>query len=219
MNSILKSAAMAAALALLVCAPACSKAKPDGKSRNTFLLTCTLCDGIKGDNAKLYLYYPDYGNLCLLDSTSSDRGVFSFSGSLEKPQVAMLTFGGSEIAMKFVLQPGDIGLRIYKHRIVFVGGEQNMAYADFLNKRNNAMHSHIDLWQKYAAAVADSTLTMKTDKAMASQDSTLQDSIQNMIVRGINKNEAYSLIIKDRYLNDLDSAHLSRLTATTAKRP
>lgn len=177
----------------------------------SFVFTCVLGNGVKGKYAKLYSYNSAYGKLALVDSVNSNRGVFSFSGTLDEPRVGVLEIDNKNLSAEFVLEPGCTELRIYKNRIVFVGGEQNLSYADFLIKYKDLLQQHKDLKRDYAKALCDSTMTRKKDLAIAGRDSVLQDSAQNLIVANIQKNMAFSRIIKDRYLNRLDSAHVLKL--------
>lgn len=177
----------------------------------SFVFTCVLGNGVKGKCAKLYAYNSAYGKLALVDSVNSDRGVFSFSGTLDAPKVGVLEFDNKNISAEFVLEPGCTELRIYKNRIVFVGGAQNLSYADFLIKYKELLQQHKDLKRDYAKALCDSTMTRKKDFSITGRDSVLQDSAQNLIVANINKNLEFSRIIKDRYLNRLDSAHVLKL--------
>ena len=187
------------------------RAESQFEGSKSFVFTCVLGNGVKGKCAKLYAYNSAYGKLTLVDSVNSDRGVFSFSGTLDEAKVGVLEFDNKNISAEFVLEPGCTELRIYKNRIVFVGGPQNLSYADFLIKYKELLQQHKDMKHDYAKALGDSTMTRKKDLEIARRDSLLQDSAQNLIVANIDKNLEFSRIIKDRYLNRLDSAHVLKL--------
>ena len=73
------------------------------------------------------------------------------------------------------------------------------------------MNARIATWQEYLKMAADSSLKRDDEVLMVRQDSLLNDSLQRLTVERINRGDAVSRIIRERYASQLDREHMRML--------
>jgi len=73
------------------------------------------------------------------------------------------------------------------------------------------MKQRVALWQQYLNATASSSLTREEELRMVRQDSLLNDTLQNLTVQRINRGDAVSRIVRERFAAQLDQEHMRQL--------
>lgn len=177
-----------------------------------YTVTCTLDAKVQHDSATLLVLEDEYGKLRVCGSARAQDGTFTFKGQTSGSKVALLRWDNDTIhPFHFVLEPGNIRLTIQAGTWSVAGSDINADYLHFINERNRILNKRVSTWQEYLKAAAASSLTREKELRMVQQDSLLHDSLQRITVDRINRGDAVSRIIRERFAGQLDQEHMRQL--------
>ena len=169
-------------------------------------------DSIFGkDSATLLVVQPDYKRLRVLACDSIHDGKFSFAGQLAVPCVAIIKFDSDSVPFYFVLESGNTTITINRVDWIIEGGPLCNSYMRYMNKRQHLKAEMEKTWKAYVHMASDSTLKRQHEEMMFRHDSLMLDSMQWLTVERINRGDLVSDIVRERFINTLDSAHLSHI--------
>lgn len=165
--------------------------------------------------ATLWTVDDDYQRLrCLSTDSAKDGGRFNFKGFLDRQQVAFIKFAGDSTPFYFVLEPAThTVINITPSHWRIDGSRACNSYIRFLNQRQHILDDMKKTWKAYRHMAADSTLKQRHEVMFFEHDSLLLDSLQRLTVERINRGDAVSRIVRERFINTLDSAHLTKIQA------
>ena len=196
-------------MALAACAAlwltACDKPRPDTR----FAVNVKVAAELEVDSVSLLVWEEEYGQLRDMGGAALHDGAATIEGVLDAPRAACLHLDSTPFY--FVLEPGTTSLMVKPHQVVVTGGPENHRYLDFVKQQASLTARRQQLWQRYVAMGADSTLTADKEHEMARTDSLLADSLQRITLDAINARHPASRLIAERYLHTLDSLHLRQL--------
>ena len=182
--------------------------KTNSNHQMDYKVTCTLDNKVHRDSATLLVLEEDYNKLRVCGTSVSNDGIFTFSGQTDGPKVAIIRWDNdSTKPFHFVLEPGAITITITPDSWDIGGSELNIEYQQFVKRRNGIMNARVATWQEYLKMAADSTLKRDDEQRMVRQDSLLNDSLQRITVKRINRGDAVGRIIRERFGNQLDQEH------------
>ncbi len=167
--------------------------------------------------ATLWTIDDDYQRLrCLGTDSVKDGEKFSFNGVLDCRQVAFIQFAADSIPFYFVLEPGThTVINITPSHWRIDGSRACYSYIHFLNQRQHITDDMKKTWKAYRHMAADSTLKRRHEVMFFRHDSLLLDSLQRITVERINRGDLVSRIVRERFINTLDSSHLSQIRPHT----
>ena len=165
-----------------------------------YRVTCVIDNKVSHDSATLLVLEDAYGQLRMCGTARGDNGTFTFTGQTDQPKVALIRWDNdSTEPFYFVLEQGDTRITIKPDSWHITGSPQNSEYLHYINQ------------QEYLKMAADSSLRRDDEVRMVRQDSLLNDSLQRITVERINRGDAVSRIIKERYGKLLDQEHMRML--------
>ena len=177
-----------------------------------YKVTCTLANKSLHDSATLLVLEEDYGKLRVCGTALAKEGTFTFTGQTYGPKAAMIRWDNdSTQPFYFVLEGGHIKILIKDNAWDITGSPRNSEYLHYINQRNDIMNARVATWQEYLKMASDSSLKRDDERLMVRQDSLLNDSLQNLTVKRINRADAVGRIIRERYGSQLDQEHMRRL--------
>lgn len=177
-----------------------------------FTVTCALDSKLLRDSATLLVLEEGYNQLRVCGTAHPQQGTFTFKGQTDGAKVALIRWGNdSTHPFHFVLEPGTTQFTIHEGSWSASGSTQNVDYLSFINQRNRIMKQRVALWQQYLNATASSSLTREEELRMVRQDSLLNDTLQNLTVQRINRGDAVSRIVRERFAAQLDQEHMRQL--------
>ena len=195
------------ALALMLCG--CDNR---GHSGLDYRVNVTLDNKHHHDSATLLVLEEEYNQLRVCGTAQAKDGTFTFTGQTNKPKAALIRWDNDSVEpFYFVLEGGNINVTITSGSWNISGSPQNSAYLYYINQRNGIMDARIATWQEYLKMAADSSLKRDDEVLMVRQDSLLNDSLQRLTVERINRGDAVSRIIRERYASQLDREHIRML--------
>ena len=195
------------ALALMLCG--CDNR---GHSGLDYRVNVTLDNKQHHDSATLLVLEEEYNQLRVCGTAQAKDGTFTFTGQTNKPKAALIRWDNDSVEpFYFVLEGGNINVTITSDSWNINGSPQNSAYLHYINQRNGIMDARIATWQEYLKMAADSSLKRDDEVLMVRQDSLLNDSLQRLTVERINRGDAVSRIIRERYASQLDQEHMRML--------
>lgn len=205
MKKIIISVGMALALMLCGC-------DNRGHSDLDYRVNVTLDNKQHHDSATLLVLEEEYNQLRVCGTALAKDGTFTFTGQTNKPKAALIRWDNDSVEpFYFVLEGGDINVTISSGAWNITGSPQNSAYLHYINQRNGIMNARVATWQEYLKMAADSSLKRDDEVLMVRQDSLLNDSLQRLTVECINRGDAVSRIIRERYAHQLDQEHMRML--------
>ena len=205
MKKIIITVGMALALMLCGCEKRCN-------SGLDYRVNVTLDNKQHHDSATLLVLEEEYNQLRVCGTAQAKDGTFTFTGQTNKPTAALIRWDNDSVEpFYFVLEGGDINVTISSGSWGITGSPQNSAYLHYINQRNGIMNARIATWQEYLKMAADSSLKRDDEVLMVRQDSLLNDSLQRLTVERINRGDAVSRIIRERYAHQLDQEHMRML--------
>ena len=195
------------ALALMLCG--CDNRSHSGLD---YRVNVTLDNKQHHDSATLLVLEEEYNQLRVCGTARAKDGTFTFTGQTNKPKAALIRWDNDSVEpFYFVLEGGNINVTIASGSWNITGSPQNSAYLHYINQRNGIMNARIATWQEYLKMAADSSLKRDDEVLMVRQDSLLNDSLQRLTVEHINRGDAVSRIIRERYAHQLDREHMRML--------
>ena len=179
-------------------------------SSNEYELKLTV-NGLKIDTATVLVYEPEYNHMRVLAAGKLKKGEIVFRGQLDEPHIVIMKFGQKDNPLYFILEQGENEIYIDKKNVVITGGPVNHEYMAKVQLLKSLMKQKSQQWNSYASMMADSSLTQKLETKFYTTDSVLRDSIQNMCLHTMKRNDAVGILFKDRFFHQLDSAHVTLL--------
>lgn len=183
-----------------------------GHSGLDYRVNVTLDNKQHHDSATLLVLEEEYNQLRVCGTSQAKDGTFTFTGQTNKPKAALIRWDNDSVEpFYFVLEGGNINVTIASDSWNITGSPQNSAYLHYINQRNGIMNARIATWQEYLKMAADSSLKRDDEVLMVRQDSLLNDSLQRLTVERINRGDAVSRIIRERFAHQLDREHMRML--------
>lgn len=185
-------------------------------SHTSYRLECSISDDVAPDSVALMILNDSYGKVVYHMSTvarDSLTGAFVFEGQIEQPSVAYLKFGNDSTSLfLFVLEQGDSKISISSHGLQVSAGEINHQYMEYLKKRRDILAARQDVHNEYRKmALPDSLVSIAQEQQFLRRDSLLCDSLQRITLNAINRGNAASRIIYDRYVETLTRRYLRQV--------
>ncbi len=178
-----------------------------------YTVCCKLDKKVAKDSATLYVVDNALKRKRMLNKQGQQKGgLFTFTGQIDEPHVAIIKFKNEKTPFYFVLEPGETKIEFTARQVIISGGRQNHTYSQFINAIKSLQKQRKTNFKAYCMAANDSTLNGKSEEAFKLVDHQLFDSIQSVCLRHMNTGDQASLIIRERYLNLLDNKSVSKLT-------
>lgn len=175
-------------------------------------LTCRLDSFLHKDSVTLLVLEDAYNKLRVCGSATSGDGVFVFSGQIDGPHAALLRFDNdSTTPFYFVLEPGTTSMTLGTDHWRVSGSPLSQVYQSMVAQRHDIMTQRAEVWKQYLVKVNDSTLKRGTEQSLVERDSVLNDSLQNLMVQWMNRDDAVGIIIRQRFASTLDTPHQRQL--------
>lgn len=182
--------------------------------KTRYRLECRIDRQLGTDSVSLMLLNQAYNAVYHVATVATDSaaGAFIFEGQIEQPCVAFLKFNNDSTPLLFVLEQGDTQITIGANSLVITGGDLNHEYMAYLKDRKQLQGKRRMLHNEYLAALApDSTISVDVEQQFLKRDGMLTDSLENITVEAINRNDLVSAIILDRFINTLSSKNLQKI--------
>lgn len=171
-------------------------------------LKVTLDNSQHHDSATLLVLEEEYNQLRVCGTAHETGGSFTFTGQIEKPKAAIIRWDNDSVTPFYlILESGTTNVNIKSDSWNITGSPQNSAYLHYINQRNGIMNARVATWEEYLKMAADSSLKRDDEQRMVRQDSVLNDSLQQLTVKCINRGDAVGRIVRERYANLLDQTH------------
>ncbi|MBR5171290.1 MAG: DUF4369 domain-containing protein [Muribaculaceae bacterium] len=186
----------------------------DNLDKSHFRVECRISPELGTDSVTLLLLLEDYNSVYRVATVARDSKseAFVFEGIVEEPAVACLKFSNDTTPMMFVIEPGLTKIDISSNGLVISGGDANHEYMTYLKARKALTDEKQKLHQEYLGQVApDSTIDDALERQYFARDSLLTDSIEHITVDAINRRNAASKIIFERYVNTLSRKNLQNI--------
>lgn len=185
-------------------------------SHTGYRLQCHISDDIAPDSVSLMILNGSYGNAVYHVATvarDSAMGAFVFEGQVEEPCVAYLKFGNDSTSLFFfVLEQGESIVNIGDAGLLVSAGELNHEYMSFLKARQAMLAARQEVRAEYLKlASPDSIVSIAQERQLMQRDSLLCDSLQRITLNAINRGNAASLIIYNRFAESLPSHYLRQV--------
>lgn len=158
-----------------------------------------LGDSLEHDSVSLFVVNDSYGSLQCGGVTKLDNGRGLFTGQVQAAHVAFLKLDSLQRPFYFVLEPGKMLININLRSWTITGGRENARYMGVLNERQRLIDARQKNRDAYLKAIADTTLTLRSERHAVLRDSLIADSLQHLMARYMNGNDAVSLIIRERF--------------------
>lgn len=192
-------------------------------SHTNYRLECSISDDIAPDSVSLMILNDSYGKVVYHMATvarDSLTGAFVFEGQIEQPSVAYLKFGTDSTSLFFfVLEHGESTISISQHGLQVSAGELNHEYMDYLKTRQTMLAARQAVHNEYLKqASSDSLISITQERQFMLRDSLLCDSLQRITLEAINRDNAASRIIYDRYVETLPRHYLRQVVIKVGHR-
>lgn len=199
---------MLATLSLAALATGCN----GDHQRMDYSLRVTLEGTQPHDSATLLVLEDDYNRLRVCGNARNDGNTFKFTGQTDGAKAAIIRWDSDTVhPFHFVLESGQTSITIKAGSWAAEGSPCNAEYLRYVNQRNAIVEARVATWQQYLKLASDSTLKREDERRLAQQDSLLNDSLQRITVERINRGDAVSRIIRERYASQLDQEHARKL--------
>ena len=182
--------------------------------KSHYRVECKISPELGTDSVSLMLMMSDYNSVFHVATVALDNAsqAFVFEGNIEEPTIAYLKFSNDTTPLIFVVEPGVIEIDITPTGLVISGGDANHEYMTYLKARKSLVGERQKLHQEYLSHVAhDSTINVVLERQYFARDSVLIDSLERITVDAINRGNAASAIIFDRYVNALSGKNLQNI--------
>lgn len=134
---------------------------------------------------------------CGTQALAGGRAVFT--GQTTGERVAFLRLDSLERPFYFVLEPGITSIDIDLHKWSISGSKGSARYAWLLNERQRLIDERTANREAYLKAIADTTLTLRKERAAVVRDSLLTDSLKRLMTKSTSGNDAVSRIMRERF--------------------
>ncbi len=162
------------------------------------------------DSVKLLVYEPEYHSLRMLNKGKLKNGKVEFSGQISESLVAFVKIG-KNAPISFILEQCETSLTIGKENAIVWGGIENHAYMGQCKRIYDLDKRIKSIELEYKRRIADSTLTKINEGKLLRAHKALANALRKTIYNDIKKNDNASLLLKEKFLNRLDSASLKSL--------
>lgn len=168
---------------------------------HTFTVMVQLSDSLnRHRQVSLTVVNDTYSRLQQYGSKQLEHGMAQFSGQTSGSNVAFLLLDSlSDKPFYFVLEPGTTHININLHKWSIAGGHGNARYTQLLNEHRRLLKERENNRLAYLKAIADTTLTLRTERNAVVRDSLLTDSLQHFMEQCINGTDAASRIMCERF--------------------
>ena len=177
-----------------------------------YTVSCKLDKKVAKDSATLYVVDNTLKRKRMLSKQGQKDCMFTFTGQVDEPHVAIIKFKNEKTPFYFVLEPGMTRIEFTARQVIVSGGRQNHTYFQFINDIKSLQKQRKDNFKAYCKAVNDSSLNGTSEEAYRQADHQLFDSIQSVCLRHMNAGNQASLIIKERYVNLLSNKSVTGIT-------
>lgn len=162
------------------------------------------------DSVKLLVYEPDYNNLRVLNVGKFNNGEVTLSGQIKHQAIAFLNYGKKD-PVAFILEKCETKITLGKERIVVWGGKNNHNYLSKCEQIYKLEKKLEAIRIEYKKEISDSTMNKKKETDLLKSHKLLADSLQNLIINTIKRNDETSYLFKEKFINRLDIAKLKFL--------
>ncbi len=179
-----------------------------------YVIDCKIDESIAPDSVSLFILDENYNrvlkvNTVALDSTSR---AFHVEGNVQQPCVAYFKFSNDSTPFYFVLEPGESLVEIGSNSVIVQAGDYNHQYFTYLNRRSKLLAQRKQVMQDYLSALGpDSLIDIETERELLVRDSLIGDSMRQLTVEMINSRGPVARIVRERYLNTLSRASVSKI--------
>ena len=182
-----------------------------------YRVQCTVDKTLGVDSVSMMVLEDSYGRVRHVSTVGLDTaiGAFVIEGQVEQPCVAFLKFGNDSTPFYFVLEHGATLVDVGARGVVVSGGDLNHEYFAYLKDRallESARRSLLTQYRRLAAP--DSMVNIEQEREFVVADSVLSDSLECLTVGVINRGDAVSRIVFERYVNTLSRNNLSKINHT-----
>lgn len=167
-------------------------------------------DLAKADSVELLVYEPEYNSLRMLNSGQLKKGTLVLTGQICQSLVALIKIGKSE-PLPFILEKCETDINISKERAIVWGGVENHAYIEQCKRIFNFEQRIKNIELEYKRRIADSTLTKNNEGKLLRNHKALVSAMRKTIANAIKSNDNASLLIKEKFINKLDSTSFTSL--------
>lgn len=200
------------ALMLMMALWACGNRNESTQPTVDYTVCCKLDKKVVKDSATLYVVDNTLKRKRMLGKLGQKDYMFTFTGQIDEPHVAIIKFKKEKTPFYFVLEPGVTKIEFTARQVIVSGGRQNHTYFQFINAIKSLQKQRKDNFKAYRKAANDSLLNAKTEEAYRQADHQLFDSIQSVCLSHMNAGNQASLIIRERYLNLLSNRSVTGIT-------
>lgn len=167
-------------------------------------------DLAKADSVELLVYEPEYNSLRMLNSGQLKKGTLVLTGQICQSLVALIKIGKSE-PLPFILEKCETDINISKERAIVWGGIENHAYIEQCTRIYNFERQIKNIELEYKRRIADSTLNKNSEGRLLRKHNALVNAMHKTISNAIKSNDNASLLIKEKFINKLDSTSFTSL--------
>jgi hypothetical protein len=153
------------------------------------------------DSFTVYCFEQDYSKSRLVYSGKllKSKTLITENCNEMVARVGFFKLGNDSVAHYFVIEPGEIGLKINKENVLIKGLQSNRRLIELRNEVKKINDAKKQVLKEYLRMVEDSALTADFERACFVKDSILSDSLQSVIIRGSAINDAVKQIVKEEY--------------------
>lgn len=179
-----------------------------------YRVQCSVDKSLGVDSVTMMVLEDSYCRVRHVSTVGLDTaiGAFIIEGQVEQPCVAFLKFGNDSTPLYFVLEHGETLVEVGSRGVVVSGGDLNHEYFSYLKDRTSLERARRALLTQYRRLAApDSIVNIEQERELVVADSVLCDSLERMTVRMINRGDAVSRIVFERYVNTLSRNNLMKI--------
>lgn len=163
------------------------------------------------DSVTVRIFDSDYNALRTLNAGKLNRGELVLSGEMQGRAIAFLDYGKKE-PVTFILQQCDTEITLGKDFCIVWGGKLNHDYQQKCKKIYTLDRELKNVENAYRKAVADSSLNKTAEQRLLRRHNSLAKSLQSAIVECVKSGGEVGKLIKEKFINRLDSANLKSLS-------
>lgn len=165
------------------------------------------------DSVTLRVFDADYNALRTLNVGKLKHGELELTGEIQGHAIAFL-YHSKKRPVTFILQECDTEITLGKDRCIIWGGRLNHDYLQKCKKIYTIERELHTVENVYYKAMADSSLNKDMEQKLLRRHNRLAKSLQSTISGSIRKGGLVGELIKEKFINRLDSANLKLLSAT-----
>ena len=165
------------------------------------------------DSVRLLVFEPDYHHLRVINAGVMKNGKLLLNGQIAENYIAFLDYGAKEM-IPFILEKCNTEITIGKEKVTIWGGVENHSYFAECNKIYRLEKQMKAIEASYARQLADSTLNAKSEKALLAKHRATYQALQKTITQNICQGGNRGILLKEKFINRLDSIHLRKLPHT-----